>query len=75
MVQGEDEESTLEGVIHYSLLTEQAQRAYHFAYNIYQDQRKVYDWEQDMILKLSDWIRMIVIRDYFRICCKVTNDL
>jgi hypothetical protein len=34
-VQGEDGESTLEGVVHYSSLTEQAQCAYHFAYNMY----------------------------------------
>lgn len=73
-VQAEDGESSL-GVVHYSSLTEQAQRAYHFAYNMCQDQRKIYDQEQDMILKLSDRIRITVIKDYFRTYCNPIDNL
>jgi hypothetical protein len=42
---------------------------------MYQDQRKIYDREQDMILKLSDWIRTTVVKDYFRTCCNPIDDL
>jgi hypothetical protein len=42
---------------------------------MFQDQRKIYDREQDMIRKLREWILTAVPRNYTETCCDPVDDL
>jgi hypothetical protein len=58
-----------------SSLTESAQRTYHLAYTMFQDQRKIYDQEQKALKEIREWVISAVAKDYADTCCRPREDL
>jgi hypothetical protein len=62
--------SILELNITYSNLNDKGQKAFQFAWTMYQDELKEYRLHTNNVRKLKEWVFELVVNSYKESCCK-----